>query len=112
MNNLNNMSKEDEKVFFLAPYDDPENRSKWVYHPYNPYNLRTDTGTIIHLTAPDNTLSAEIDIVAQATVIRQDAQGKIVTNADQLIKCSKYGNPYRNSDPGVSVYFLFFSFSF
>jgi hypothetical protein len=104
MNGLHELERAGEKVFFLAPYNDPENRSKWLYNPFNPYNLRTDTGTIIHLTAPDNTLSAEIDIVAQATVIRKNPQGKIITDSSQLINCSKYGNPSRNSDPGVSVY--------
>jgi hypothetical protein len=100
MNNLD-LTPEDEADLFLTPLDDPNDRSKWLYNPTNPYNFRTDTGTIIHLIQPANTLSAEIDIAAQATVIRKDAQGKVITNSDQLIRCSQYGNPNRNSDPTI-----------
>jgi len=100
MNNLD-LTPEDEADLFLTPLDDPNDRSKWLYNPTNPYNFRTDTGTIIHLIQPANTLSAEIDIAAQATVIRKDAQGKVITSSDQLIRCSQYGNPNRNSDPTV-----------
>ena len=73
-----------------------------VYDPRNPWNFTTNSGTIAHLIQPNNTLSAEIDIGAQATVIRKNPQGNIITNADQLIRCSQYGNQYRNSDPAVS----------
>jgi hypothetical protein len=92
------MAPEDEADLFLTAFDDPTNRSKWLYNPTNFYNFRTDTGTIIHLIQPANTLGAEIDIAAQATVIRKDSQGKIITNSDQLIRCSQYGNPNRNPD--------------
>lgn len=102
MNNLD-LAPEDEANLFLTPLEDSENRLKWLYNPTNPFNFRTDTGTIIHLIQPANTLSAEIDIAAQATVIRKDPQGKVITNSDQLIRCSQYGNPYRNSDPTVSA---------
>jgi len=101
MNNID-LAPEEEADLFLTSLDDPTDRSKWLYNPTNPYNFRTDTGTIIHLIQPANTLGAEIDIAAQATVIRKDPQGKIITSSDQLIKCSKYGNPNRNSDPTVS----------
>lgn len=100
MNNLD-LAPEDEANLFLTPLEDSENRLKWLYNPTNPFNFRTDTGTIIHLIQPANTLSAEIDIAAQATVIRKDPQGKVITNSDQLIRCSQYGNPYRNSDPTI-----------
>ena len=72
-----------------------------VYDPRNRWNFTTKSGTIAHLIQPNNTLSAEIDIGTQATVIRKDPQGNIVTNSDQLIRCSQYGNPFRNSDPAV-----------
>lgn len=87
--------------FFLAPYNDPNSRSKWVYNPRGDFNFRTDTGTIAHLIHPSNSLSAEIDIAAQATVIRKDPTGKVIEDSDRLIRCSQYGNPDRNSDPRV-----------
>jgi hypothetical protein len=72
-----------------------------VYNPSNYWNLLSTNGSIVHLVQPNNTLSAEIDIAAQATVIRKDDAGRIITNPDTLINCSKYGNPGRNSDPIV-----------
>ena len=76
-----------------------------VYDPRNRWNFTTKSGTIAHLIHPNNTLSAEVDIGAQATVIRKDSQGNIVTNAADLIQCSQYGNPQRNSDPTVGKVF-------
>jgi hypothetical protein len=73
----------------------------WMYDRDNKYNNSTKGGTIISLWQRNNTLSAEIDIAAQGTVIRK-SNGKIITDQDQLIKCSLYGDPDRNSDPVVS----------
>lgn len=73
-----------------------------VYNPTNQWNNSTKTGSIAHLVQINNTLSAEIDIAGQATVIRKDSKGNTVTNEAQLIKCSQYGNAGRNSDPAVS----------
>ena len=77
-----------------------------VYHPCNQWNNSTRTGSIAHLIQKNNTLGAEIDIAAQATVIRKDRSGNIVTNEAQLIACSQYGNAGRNSDPAVSPLYL------
>jgi hypothetical protein len=71
-----------------------------MYNPANPWNISSTTGTITHLIQPNNTLAAEIDIAAQATVIRE-IDGDLVTESDRLIRCSGYGNPGRNSDPTV-----------
>ena len=73
-----------------------------VYNPKNDWNYRTTGGSIMHLIHPSNTLGAEIDIAAQATVIRKDDDGNVITDPQELIQCSKYGNPGRNSDPSVS----------
>jgi hypothetical protein len=73
-----------------------------VYNPNNYWNNWSKTGSIIHLCQPNNTLSAEIDIAAQATVLREDTDGNPITDPDQLINCSQYGNPGRHSDPTVS----------
>lgn len=74
-----------------------------VYNPNNVWNNYTTTGTIAHLIHPANTLSAEVDIAAQATVVRKDGSGNVITDEQQLINCSQYGNPNRNSDPHVSI---------
>jgi hypothetical protein len=49
----------------------------------------------------NNTLGAEVDLGGRATVVRKNQNGIVITDADQLIKCSQYGNPKRNSDPTV-----------
>ena len=84
--------------FFLV---DPATGDK-IYNPQNYWNDLTTNGTITHLIHPSNTLSAEVDIAAQSTVIRKDSSGNVITDPDQLIRCSQYGNPGRNSDPTVS----------
>jgi hypothetical protein len=90
-------SQMNDADFFLV---DPKTQNM-VYNPNNYWNVWSTTGSIAHLIQPNNTLSAEIDIAAQATVLRKDADGKPVTDPNQLIKCSKYGNPGRNSDPTI-----------
>ncbi|KAK5113897.1 hypothetical protein LTR85_010430 [Meristemomyces frigidus] len=97
------MDDAEDSDLFIVPYDDPTNRSKWVYNPRGDWNFRTDTGTISHLIHPSNTLSAEIDIAAQGTVLRTDSTGKLIVDSDQLINCSRYGNPSRNSDPRIGA---------
>lgn len=73
------------------------------YKQRNKWNQRINTGTIAHLIQDNNSLSAEIDIAAQATVIRKDlAYGNIITNITQLCgDASGYGSTLRNSDPAV-----------
>lgn len=86
-----------EDDLFLTNSRDQTER---VYDPKNKWNYTTDLGTIAHLIQPANTLSAEIDIAAQATVIRKGKNGPI-DDDDALISCSKYGNQFRHSDPHV-----------
>lgn len=75
------------------------------YNPRNKWNGSTDTGTIAHLIQRNNTLPAEIQIAADATVLRRDASyGRLMTNIIELCgKGSAYGNDKRNSDPVVSM---------
>ena len=94
--------------FFLT---DPMTNSE-VYNPGNQWNLVSTTGTIAHLVRPNNTLSAEIDIGAQAMVIRKDDQGNVIEDKDDLNNCSKYGNAGRNSDPSVRHSPVLFSVGF
>ena len=81
---------------------DPNNPKTRLYNPINYWNFTTTSGTIMHLIHPSNTLGAEMDIAAQATVLRKDENGDRISNYQDLINCSQYGNPGRNSDPFVS----------
>jgi len=51
----------------------------------------------MHLTSPPNTLGAEVCLAAAATLLRN------VANYDpqSMISCSRYGQPFRNSDPHI-----------
>jgi len=69
------------------------------YKVINPFNNNTTNGVVNLISAP-NTLPAEIYLAAAATITRQ-CDGKIVTNKEQLITCSRYGTPGRNSDPTI-----------
>lgn len=54
---------------------------------YNRWNKWNTTHGAVHLTHPANTLGAEINIAAQATIIRKQ-NGQVITNPDTLIQCS------------------------
>ncbi|KAK3985451.1 hypothetical protein QBC44DRAFT_250420 [Cladorrhinum sp. PSN332] len=71
------------------------------YNPENKWNDSTTTGSIVHLVHVNNTLSAEVDIAAQGTVIRKDKDGNIIKDKTKLINCSGYGSALRNSDPRI-----------
>jgi hypothetical protein len=70
---------------------------------YNPYNEWNTTRGAMHLTHPSNTLLAEINLAADATVQRR---GSDPGDALALICCSGYGDANRSSDPiiGAKVY--------
>jgi hypothetical protein len=55
----------------------------------------------MHLNQRNNTLGAEINIAAQATILRVDSTGQLITDADALIQCAKFGQPGRASDPTI-----------
>jgi hypothetical protein len=67
---------------------------------YNRWNKWNTTDGIMHLTHPANTLGAEINIAAQATILRQ-TNGQGITDPDALIRCSGYGVAERASDPHI-----------
>jgi len=75
-----------------------------VYNPTNYWNFTSTTGSIAHLIHPSNTLSAEIDIAAQSTVLRKDKNGRLISDQTKLTNCSKYGDADRHSDPTVSTF--------
>lgn len=73
-----------------------------AYDPLNIWNTGTHalagSGGAMHLTSAPNTVGAEIYLAAAATIARP-SQSSI--NQDTLICCTRYGRPYRNSDPHI-----------
>jgi hypothetical protein len=69
---------------------------------YNPLNKWNTKKGAIHLNQRNNTLGAEINIAAFATILRQQ-NGQAVTDADELIRCARYGEPGRASDPTIGA---------
>ncbi|PKT73742.1 hypothetical protein CW362_06720 [Streptomyces populi] len=70
-----------------------------TYNPRNRWNDSTTDGAM-HLIQPNNTLGAEIELAAAATIVRV-VDGHELTTEQELINCSKYGAPERNSDPHI-----------
>jgi hypothetical protein len=68
---------------------------------YNPLNRWNTTDGIVHLTHPANSLSAEVFLAADATILRLDATGSPVTDQAALICCAAYGGMNRSSDPAI-----------
>ena len=69
------------------------------YNPRNTFNNSTSNGAM-HLIQRANSLGAEIELAAAAT-IRRKRNGPELTDAQALIQCSLYGDPGRNSDPFI-----------
>ncbi len=67
---------------------------------YNRHNKWNTTNGAMHLNQGNNTLGAEINIAAQATIKRIDA-GRLLTGEDELILCARYGQAGRASDPHI-----------
>jgi hypothetical protein len=85
----------------LVDLTDPANpQVVYAKGAYNPYNRWNTTGGIMHLTHPANSLSAEINLAAEATILRQSG-GRPVVDPEALICCSAYGGLNRTSDPTI-----------
>ncbi|MBB3265207.1 phosphatidylserine/phosphatidylglycerophosphate/cardiolipin synthase-like enzyme [Azospirillum sp. OGB3] len=69
------------------------------YNRQNRFN-RTTTDGAMHLIQRANSLRAEIELGAAAT-IRRIKSGVELSGAQELILCSAYGEPGRNSDPYI-----------
>jgi hypothetical protein len=67
---------------------------------YDRWNRWNTKNGIMHLTHPANTLGAEINIAARATILRR-TNGQEITNPNTLICCSGYGDRFRASDPHI-----------
>ncbi|MEV7028381.1 hypothetical protein [Kitasatospora sp. NPDC093558] len=70
-----------------------------AYQPRNRWNDSTSHGAM-HLIQRNNTLGAEIELAAAATIVRV-IDGQELATEQQLIQCSKYGQAERNSDPHI-----------
>ncbi len=67
-----------------------------TYQPQNKWNLQH----AIHLIQGANTLGAEMNIAAQATILRRHGT-ELITDPIELIDCSRFGVRDRNSDPHI-----------
>lgn len=68
---------------------------------YNIYNKWNTTDGIAHLNSPPNSLVAEIQLGADASIRYTDPQGRLLVEPDALIAYARYGGPNRNSDPTI-----------
>jgi len=84
-------------------HPDPDGSGRLVYNPLNKWNNATDTGTIMHLIQVNNTLAAQINLGADATIIRKRSDGTVITDRDELIRCGRFGGVERNSDPQIGA---------
>ncbi|MEQ9077149.1 MAG: hypothetical protein RLP09_25030 [Sandaracinaceae bacterium] len=71
------------------------------YNPRNRWNNHT-RGGIAHLIQPNNTLGAEIELAAGASIVRVRG-GAAVEETQALIRCSRYGQAERHSDPHIGA---------
>jgi hypothetical protein len=74
----------------------------FVNGKYNRLNKWNTKNGAMHLNQRNNTLGAEINIAAQATILRQKG-GVTLTDPDALIRCGLYGAPGRASDPTIGA---------
>lgn len=68
---------------------------------YNPYNKWNTSEGVVHLTHPANTLGAEINLAARATIPRKGIDGNRVTEVRRFACGSNFGDPNRSSDPNI-----------
>jgi hypothetical protein len=72
-----------------------------TYNRRNKWNNSTISGAM-HLVQRNNTLGAEIELAAAATIVRLRNGTPLTTEAD-LIACGLYGDPGRSSDPHIGA---------
>jgi hypothetical protein len=71
------------------------------YIERNRWNNSTESGAM-HLIQRNNTLGAEIELAAAATIVRR-RNGVVLTSAQELIECAQYGQAERHSDPKIGA---------
>lgn len=70
---------------------------------YDKLNRWNSTHGIVHLSAPPNSLVAEIKLGADATVLYHNARGELLVEPEPLICCAAFGGADRNSDPTIGA---------
>lgn len=70
---------------------------------YDPLNKWNTTHGAMHLCAPPNSLTAEINLAAFSTLLFEDEHGALVVDPDSLIAGAALGGPNRNSDPTIAA---------
>ena len=55
----------------------------------------------VHMQQPNNTLEAQVDIVSRSCIRRVNRLGNPITDALGLIRCGRYGDVARQSDPSI-----------
>jgi len=55
----------------------------------------------VHMQQPNNTLGAQVNIVSRSCILRVNKLGVPITDALGLIRCARYGDPNRQSDPRI-----------
>jgi hypothetical protein len=72
-----------------------------TYIERNRWNNSTTNGAM-HLIQRNNTLGAEIELAAAATIVRT-INGRTLDSEQELISCGQYGQAERNSDPHIGA---------
>lgn len=71
--------------------------SSGEYNWYNRYNNEF----AVHMQQPNNTLGAQVNIVSRSCILRVNRLGSPITDALGLIRCARYGDEARQSDPRI-----------
>lgn len=71
--------------------------AKGEYDWWNKYN----NAFAVHMQQPNNTLGAQMNIVSRSCILRVNKLGNPITDALGLIRCARYGDPNRQSDPRI-----------
>lgn len=70
---------------------------------YTPRNKWNTTHGAVHLIQPNNNLYAEVQIAAQACILRENDAGVPISESNALIECARYGEAGRASDPKIGA---------
>jgi hypothetical protein len=81
----------------LADLETTDSAGNTVYDRGNKWNNQF----CVHLQQPNNTLGAEINIAARASVVYSDSTGTLVSDIKKLFVCDPFGEPSRQSDPSI-----------
>jgi hypothetical protein len=81
---------------------DPDNRLFPVGGEYDPYNDWNTVHGAMHLTQVNNTLGAEVNLAARATIPRQGFDDPL-GDPEPLATCGGFGDSRRDSDPHIGA---------